>query len=133
MQVFQIQSTLLGYLVSVDGVQPLPEELEAIKKLLASTNMDELHQFLGITGFYRKFVPFYANITNCLTKLLRKGTEYQWFDQCNNAFNILKEEVCKCHLYSTQTLRNHSSCLQMHPITAILASFIRPKMRNKIN
>ena len=53
------------------------------------------HQFLGITGFYRKFVPFYADITNYLTKLLRKGTKFQWSEQCNNAFNILKEELCK--------------------------------------
>ena len=57
--------------------------------------MDKLHQFLGITCFYRKCVSFYADITNCLTKMLRKGTEFQWSEQCNNAFNILKEELCK--------------------------------------
>ena len=82
-------------MVGISGVQPLPEKVEAIKKLVASTNVDELHQFLGNTGFYRKFVPFYANITNCLTKLLRKGTQFTWSDQCNNAFNILKAELCK--------------------------------------
>ena len=76
MQVFQSKVHYLGYLVSVGGVQPLPEKLEAIKKLPTPTNVEELHQFLGITGFYRKFVPFYADITNCLTKLLRKGTEF---------------------------------------------------------
>ena len=79
----------------MDGVQPFPEKLEAIKKLLPQTNIDEVCQFLGITGIYRKFVPFYGDITNCLTKLLRKGAEFQWSKQCNNAFNILKEELCK--------------------------------------
>ena len=79
----------------MDGVQPLPEKLDTMKKLLAPTNVDELCQFLGNTGFYRKFVPLYAHITNCLTKLLRKGTEFQWSKQCKNAFNILKEELCK--------------------------------------
>ena len=62
--------------------------LEVIKKLLAPTNVDELHQFLGVTGFYRKFVPFYADITKCLNKLLRKGAEFQWSKQYNNAYNI---------------------------------------------
>ena len=38
---------------------------------------------------------FYADITNCLTKLLRKGTEFQWSEQCSIAFNTLKEELCK--------------------------------------
>ena len=79
----------------MDGVQPLPDKLEAIKKLQAPTNVDELHQFLGITGFYRKFVPFCAEITSCLTKLLRKGAEFQWSQQCNNVLNILKEKLCK--------------------------------------
>ena len=92
---FKSKVHYLAYLEGVDGVQPLLEKLEAIKKLLAPTNMDELCQFLGITGFYRKSVPLYADITNCLTKLLRKGNEFQWPEQCNNAFNILKEELCK--------------------------------------
>ena len=92
---FKSKVYYLGYLVSVDGVQPLPEKLEAIKKVLPTINVDELCQFLGITSFYTKFVTFYADITNCLTELLRKGAEFQWSDQCNNAFNILKEELCK--------------------------------------
>ena len=58
MQVFKSKVHYLGCLVGVDGVQPLPEKLEAIKKLLAPTNVNELCRFLGITGFYRKFVPF---------------------------------------------------------------------------
>ena len=82
-------------MLSVDGVQPLPQKLEANKKLLAHTNVDEICQFLGITGLYRKCVPFYADVTNCLTKLLRNGTEFQWSEQCNSVFNILKEELCK--------------------------------------
>ena len=57
--------------------------------------MDTLCQFLGIPGFYRKFAPFYGDITNCLTKLIRKGTEFQLYKQCNYTFNTLKEELCK--------------------------------------
>ena len=81
---FKANVQYLGYLVSVDGVQSLPDKLEAIKKLLAPTTVDELHQFLGITGFYRKFVLYlFMQISpNCLTKLLRKGTEFQWSKQC---------------------------------------------------
>ena len=45
--------------------------------------------------FYRKFVLLYADITNCLTNLLRKGTEFKWSEQCNNTFKTLKEELCK--------------------------------------
>ena len=85
----------LGYIVGADGVEPLPEKLEASQKLAAPHNVDELKQFLGLTGFYRKFVPFYADITQCLAKLLRKGIRYKWSDQCESAFNTLIEELCK--------------------------------------
>ena len=92
---FKAKVHYLSYLVGVGQVQPLPDKLEAIKKLLAPTNVDELHQFLSITGLCRKFIPFYADITNCLTKVLRKGTEFKWTKQCNHAFDTLKEELCK--------------------------------------
>ena len=120
---FKLKVHYLGYMVGIDGVQLLPEKMEAIKNLLAPTNVDELHQFLGITGFYRKFVPFYANITNCLTKLLRKGTEFKWSEQCNSAFNILKEKLCKMpSLKYPDPNQTIQSCLQTHPTIAILAS-----------
>ena len=131
-KLFKAKVHYLGHLVSVD-VQPLPDKLEAIKKLLAPTNVDELCQFLGITGYYRKFVPFYADITNCLTKLLRKGTEFQRSEQCNNTFNTLKEELCKCHLYNTQTPTNLLHHLQMPPTTAVLEYYIRHKMKSQIS
>ena len=92
---FKSQVHYLGYMVGVSRVQPLPEKGKAIKKLVAPTDVNELHQFLGVTCFYRKFVLFYADITNCLTKLLRKGTGFTWSDQCNDVFNIVKEELCK--------------------------------------
>ena len=79
----------------MDGVEPLPEKLEAIQKLATPQNVDELRQFLALAGFYRKFVPFYADITQCLTKLLRKGIMYEWSDQCKSAFNTLIEKLCK--------------------------------------
>ena len=72
----------------------LPEKLEAIQKLAAPQNIDELRQFLGLTGFYRNFVLFYADITQCFTKLLRKGIKYEWTEQCKSAFNTLIEELC---------------------------------------
>ena len=126
---FKSKVYYLGCLVGVDGVQPLPDKLEAIKKLLLPAHMDELCQFLGITGFYRKFVPFYADVTNYLTKLFRKGTEFQWSEQCNNAFNILKEELCKMPSLQYPDPNKSLYCLQMLQITAILASYVRQKIR----
>ena len=76
-------------------VQPLPEKIATIKALEPLKDIDELRQFLGLVGFYRKFIPFFADITACLNTMLRKGVTFQWTGQCNNAFKLLKSELVK--------------------------------------
>ena len=46
-------------------------------------------------GFYRKFIPFFADITACLHAILRRGAVFKWTELCKNAFNLLKSELVK--------------------------------------
>ena len=61
-------------MISEDGIQPLLHKIISIKNLSEPKNIDELHLFLGLTGYYRKFKPLFADITKCLNKLLKKDT-----------------------------------------------------------
>ena len=74
----------LGFLVGIDSVQPLPEKVTAIEVLEQPKDIDELRQFLGLIGFYRKFIPFFADVTTCHNTMFRKGPAFQWKEQCNN-------------------------------------------------
>ena len=56
-------------------------------------DLEELQYFLGLVGFYRKFIPFFADITPCLNTMLQKGAVFKWTQQCNNAFNLLKSDL----------------------------------------
>ena len=85
----------LGYLVGTDGVQPLLEKVATKQALESTRNLEELWHFLGLVGFYRKFIPFFANVTACLNTMLRKGALFKWTKQCNNAFNLLKLDLVK--------------------------------------
>ena len=58
----------LGHLISAEGIQPLPEKLESIAKMPAPKNPKEVKQFLGLVGYYRKFVPRFADSSNTLNK-----------------------------------------------------------------
>ena len=53
----------LGHLISAEGIQPLPEKLESIAKMPAPRNPKEVKQFLGLVGYYRKFVPRFVDIS----------------------------------------------------------------------
>ena len=81
----------LGHLVSENGFEPLPEKLEAIKKMPAPTTVKEVKQFLGLIGYYRKFVPRFSDISRPLTKLTRHDTPFEWTEQCGKSFNHLRE------------------------------------------
>ena len=81
----------LGHLVSEKGFEPLPEKLEAIKKMPAPTTSKEVKQFLGLIGYYRKFVPRFSDISRPLTKLTWHDTPFEWTEQCGKAFNHLRE------------------------------------------
>ena len=56
----------LGFLVGINGVQPLPEKVASIQALLPPKDIDELRQFLGLVGCYRKFIVFHRY--NCLSQ-----------------------------------------------------------------
>ena len=81
----------LGHLISADGIQPLPEKLESIGKMPAPRNPKEVKQFLRLVGYYRKFIPRFADISRVLTHLTKKDVEFKWTPECENCFQILKE------------------------------------------
>ena len=81
----------LGHLVSERGFEPLPEKLESIRKMPAQRTAKEVKQFLGLIGYYRKFVPHFADISRPLTKLTCHNVTFEWTDQCAKALNHLRE------------------------------------------
>ena len=85
----------LGHLISADGIQPLLEKLESIAKMPAPRNPKEVKQFLGLVGYYRKFVPRFTDISRVLTHLTKKDVEFKWTPECENCFQILKEFLQK--------------------------------------
>ena len=85
----------LGHLISAEGIQPLPEKLESISKMPAPKNPKEVKQFLGLVGYYRKFVPWFADISRVLTHLIKKDVEFKWTPECENCFQILKDFLQK--------------------------------------
>ena len=62
----------LGHLISQDRIQPLPEKLESIRDMPAPRNPKEIKQFLGLAGYYPKFVPRFSDLSRPLTQLTRK-------------------------------------------------------------
>ena len=60
----------------------------------APKNVKEIKQFLGLTGYYRKFVPRFADISRPLTTLTKKDKKFEWTLACQKSFDLLKETLC---------------------------------------
>ena len=85
----------LGHLIAEDGFTPLPEKLESIRNMPRPKTPKEVKQFLGLIGYYRKFVPRFSDIARSLTNLTRHDTEFIWTEKCDKAFKHLKELLTK--------------------------------------
>ena len=85
----------LGHLVSGEGIEPLPEKLEAVRKMPPPTTPKEVRQILGLVGYYRKFVPKFADIARPLTNLTKLDVPYEWNNRCQEAFEFLKQMLLK--------------------------------------
>ena len=91
---FKSEIYYLGHLISPEGISPLPNKLDSIKHMPAPNSAKEIKQFLGLTGYYRKFVPRFADISRPLTTLTKKDTKFKWTSACQKSFELLKEALC---------------------------------------
>jgi len=80
----------LGHIISEDGLRPDPKLTEAIRKYPTPQNKNHVKSFLGLSGYYRKFIWDYANKARALTILTRQKEEFRWGPEEENTFQFLK-------------------------------------------
>ena len=83
----------LGHVVSKDGVSVDPSKVEAVMNWKQPTTVTEIRSFLGLAGYYRRFIRDFSSIASSLTKLTRKDVPFMWTADCEKAFNELKTSL----------------------------------------
>ncbi|XP_074277889.1 putative mitochondrial protein AtMg00860 [Silene latifolia] len=83
----------LGHVISREGVAMDPTKIEAVSKWVAPKNVAEIRSFLGLAGYYRRFVKDFSKIARTLTSLMRKENCFTWDRSCDTAFLTLKERL----------------------------------------
>ena len=84
----------LGHILSGQGVHADPQKTQAMRDFPRPTSVKTLKGFLGLCGYYRRFVKGFAQIATPMHKLLRKDTKWVWTDDCEAAFLKMKEALC---------------------------------------
>ena len=91
----------LGHIISSDGIKMEPSKIEAIMNWPPPTNLKEIQVFLGLAGFYRKFVKDYAKVAVPLTNQLKaKGRDFNWGEDQQRSFDKLKLAIATAPILS---------------------------------
>ena len=85
----------LDHLVSKEEFEPLPEKIKSIKNMQPPRTAKEVKQFLGLAGYYHKFIPRFADLSRPLTNLTQQSVEFEWTEKCQKSFDNLREFLTK--------------------------------------
>nr|GFC84093.1 putative reverse transcriptase domain-containing protein [Tanacetum cinerariifolium] len=86
----------LGHIVLAEGIMMDPAKVEAITKWPRPTSVTEVHSFLGLASYYRRFVDGFSRLALPLTKLMRKGEKFVWSEEREKII----EELKQCLVYA---------------------------------
>ena len=83
----------LGHILSTTGICPLPSKTQAIRNMNAPTTPKQVRAFLGLVGYYRKFIRGFAKVAKPLTLLTRQQVKFEWMPDHQTAFEHLKNAI----------------------------------------
>ncbi|GJU19811.1 putative reverse transcriptase domain-containing protein [Tanacetum coccineum] len=84
----------LGHVIDSRGIHVDPAKIESIKDWASPKTPTEIRQFLGLAGYYRRFIEGFLKIAKSMTKLTQKGIKFDWGEKEENAFQLIKQKLC---------------------------------------
>ncbi|KAL4147921.1 hypothetical protein QTP88_002248 [Uroleucon formosanum] len=92
-QFLQREVIYLGHLITDEGVNPDPGKIQCVQNHPVPRNTTEIKRFLGLSGYYRRFIEGYSQTAKPLTALLNKDVSFEWSTECPRAFETLKQKL----------------------------------------
>jgi hypothetical protein len=80
----------LGHVLSAKGIAVDPSKVKDILEWKPPTTIHQVRSFLGLAGYYRRFIPDFSKLVKPITSLLKNDTKFNWSSRCNEAFEHLK-------------------------------------------
>lgn len=85
--------TYLGHQITSEGIQPDKAKYATILNFPTPKDADEVRRFVAFTNYYRRFIPYFSDITAPLNNLLKKNVTFDWTKECQKAFDTLKQKL----------------------------------------
>lgn len=97
------QVSFLGHIISKEGVSVDPGKVKALSEWKRPSSVTEIRSFLGMAGYYCRFIMNFSTIAAPLTKLTRKGVTFEWTGECERSFQELKDRLISAPILALPT------------------------------
>jgi hypothetical protein len=87
------QVTFLGHVISQGGISVDPSKVQDVLSWKMPTSVGGIQSFLGVAGYYRRFIEGFLKISKPMTELLEKDKQYEWMPTCEASFQELKKRL----------------------------------------
>nr|GEU36687.1 putative reverse transcriptase domain-containing protein [Tanacetum cinerariifolium] len=88
------QVKFLKHVIDSKGIHVDPAKIESIKDWTSPKSLIEIRQFLGLAGYYRRFIEGFSKIAKSMTKLTQKNVKFDWGEKEEVAFQLIKQKLC---------------------------------------
>jgi LPS O-antigen subunit length determinant protein (WzzB/FepE family) len=95
----------LGHVLSAEGIAVDPSKVESVTKWEQPLNMTDIRSFLGMAGYYRRFIENFSKIAKPITELLKNNTKFEWSEACEKSFQELKKRLTTAQCLPCQISR----------------------------
>ena len=95
--------SFLGHIVSKEGIRVDPKKIEVVVEWKPPRNVTEIRSFLGLAGYYTRFVKGFSMIAAPMTRLLQKNVKFEWSEKCQRSFEKLKAFLTKAPVFTQPT------------------------------
>lgn len=93
----------LGHVISKEGIAVDPAKVQAVMEWSQPKNVGEVRSFLGLAGYYRRFIEGFSKLATPLTRLTRKNVKFWWADDCEKSFQKLKQKLISAPILTLPT------------------------------
>ena len=104
----------LGHVISGEGIAVDPTKVKSVTDWLSPTIVGEIRSFLGLAGYYRRFIKNFSKIAKPMTELLKKDTKFKWTEECEASFQELKKRLTTAQCRFCRIYARISKCIATH-------------------
>jgi hypothetical protein len=109
----------LGHIISNGGISVDPAKVKEIVAWSIPATVTEIRSFLGLVGYYRRFIEGFSKIAKAMTSLMEKGREFKWDEKCQESFDQLKKSLMSPQCWLCQIYRRDLTFIVMHVAKAL--------------